>query len=103
LGILMHADLGEHQEAQGQIYQQTCQGIPTGDVGSGAVMPEVPSEAMSGDAEPKDQKRFVVTEHRETHENKQTDKRYCNVGTLPPLQRSGEINAGHRGQEGGVD
>src|SRR5262249_41498348 len=99
---LMHAGLGEHQEAQGQIYQQTCEGIPTGDVGSGAVMPEVPSEAMSGDAESKDQKRFVVTEYRKTHENSQTNKLYCNVGTRPPLKGRGEKTAGHRGRKGGV-
>lgn len=59
VGHLMHAGLGEHEEAQGQVYQQTCERIPTGGIGSGALMPEVPSETMLGDAEPKDQKRFV--------------------------------------------
>jgi hypothetical protein len=58
---------------------------------------------MSGDVECKDQKRFIVTEYRETHENSHTNKLYRNVGTRPPLQRSGEINEWHRGQEGGVD
>jgi hypothetical protein len=38
------AGLGDHQKAQGQIYEQTCGGVPTGDVGSGTVKPEVPTE-----------------------------------------------------------
>ena len=37
---LMHASFGEHLEAQGQTYQQTCHRITTGDLVSGAVMPE---------------------------------------------------------------
>src|SRR5262249_9801866 len=99
----MRAGLGDHQEAQGQIYQQTCGRAPTGDVGRGTMMPDVPTKAVSGETKPKDQKRLVVTEHRETHENRHTKKLYRNVETRTPLERSGEINEGHRGQEGGVD
>jgi len=42
-------------------------------------MPEVPTEAMSGETKPKGQKRFVVTEHRETHEDRHTNNIYRNV------------------------
>src|SRR5262245_15349216 len=102
-GHLMYTDLRDHQEAQRQIYHQTCGRVPTGDVGSGTVMPEVPTKAMSGETKPKSQKRFVVTEYRETYENRHSNELYRNVETGPQLQRSGEINEGHCGQEAGVD
>src|SRR5262249_4471573 len=99
----MRAGLGDHQKGQGQIYQQTCGGVPTGDVGSGTVMPESPPEPVSGDTKPKPQKRFVVPKPRETYEKRHTNKLYRNVETGPPLQGGGEINEGHCGQEASVD
>ena len=67
------------------------------------MMPEVPTNPMSGETKPKDQKRFVVTEHRETHVNRHPNKLYRNDETRPHLQRGGEINERHCGQEDGVD
>src|SRR5262249_24760960 len=98
----MFTGLGDHQKTQSQIYHQTCGRIPTGDVGTGTVMPKIPTKAMSGETKPKSQKRSVVTERVETHENRHPKKLYRNVEPGPELQRSGEINKGHCSQEAGV-
>jgi len=46
-------------------------------------MPEVPTEAVSSETKPKDQKRFVVTGHRKSHEKRHTNKLYRNVQLDP--------------------